>query len=281
MDKLGFHCQKLEHIEEGILSNQLIRGEFHNFSEDEVSRLKKEINRHNIAMSIHAPLVKPDWYPYPPTWTFLCNVDKERKELGLRMIELSLQQANDYDTEYVVVHFPSKIDDSYGASLDELRAITKDTSYLISKLSEKYQIEIHIEGFGPNPFLNVDFLKGLFGQFPKLKYCFDTGHLNMESKERGLDMRAFATDLAEHVGSMHLWNNRSVDDYALYRHIPVHPVQGPEEGWADIPAFLTILWPHVKSVVFESAYNYPEALGGHNYKEGVQWVKQLAATLSS
>jgi sugar phosphate isomerase/epimerase len=155
-----------------------------------------------------------------------------------------------------------------------------DSCYLISRLSEKYRIESHIEGFGPNPFLNAGFLRELFGQVPKLKYCFDTGHLNMESKERGLDLYSFADDLTEHIGSIHLWNNRSVDDYVLHRHIPVHPSQKPEEGWVDVESVLKILWPNVKSVIFESSYNYPEQLGGHNYKEGVQWVKQLAATLS-
>jgi len=280
MNKLGFHCQKLEHIEEGILSNQLTRGEFYNFSEGEVSRLKKEITRHNISMSIHAPLVRPDWYYDPPTWAFLCDIDNEKRDLNLRMIELALQQASDYDTEYVVVHFPSRVDESNEASLAELRAITMDSCYLISKLSEKYQIEIHIEGFGPNRFLNAEFLKELFGQFPKLKYCFDTGHLNIESKERGLDLYSFADDLAEHIGSIHLWNNRGVDDYVSHRHIPVHPSQKPEEGWVDVESVLKILWPNIKSVIFESSYNYPEQLGGHNYKEGVQWVKQLAATLS-
>jgi len=280
MDKLGFHCQKLEHIDEGILSNQLTRGEFYNFPQDEIPKLKEEITEHNISMSIHAPLVKPDWYPYPPTWTFLCDVDKEKKGLGLRMIELALQQASNYDTEYVVVHFPSKVDESNRAGLDELRAITMDSCYLINKLSEQYEIEIHLEGFGPNPFLNAGFLKGLFGQFPKLRYCFDTGHLNMESKERGLNLYSFASDLAEHIGSVHLWNNRCVEDYILHRHIPVHPSQKPEEGWIDIESILKTLWNHVKSVIFESAYDYPKALGGYNYKEGVQWVKQLAATLS-
>jgi len=280
MDKLGFHCQRLEHIEEGVLSNHLKRGELHNFPQDEIPKLKKEIARHNIAMSIHAPLLKPDWYPYPPTWTFLCDIDKQRKELGLRMTELSLQQASDYDTDYVVVHFPSKVDESNGAGQEELYAITMDSCYQIDKLSEKYGIEVHIEGFGPNPFLNSEFLTGLFGQFPKLKYCYDTGHLNMESKQRGLDLYAFARDLAEHIGSIHIWNNRCVDDYIKYRHIPIHPSQKPEEGWVDIESILKILWPKVKAVIFESAYDYPEALGGHNYKEGVQWVKQLAATLS-
>ena len=102
----------------------------------------------------------------------------------------------------------------------------------------------------------------------------------MESKERGLNLYSFASDLAEHIGSVHLWNNRCVDDFISHGYISVHPSQKPEEGWVDIELILKTLWNHVKSVIFESAYNCPKALGGHNYKEGVQWVKQLVTTLS-
>ncbi len=281
MKKLGFHCNRLHHIEEGILSNGLRRGEFYNFPAEELPELKRQIKSHDIAMSIHAPLVRPDWYPDPPTWTYLCDMEEEKRRLSLKMIELTLQQAVDFRADYVVVHYPSPVHDTDGADIDELHSIAMDSAYQVSRLGAEYSMEIHIEGFGPSPFLNTTFLKEVFGEFPTLKYCFDMGHLNMEARERGLDFRGFTEGLIGSIGSLHLWNNRGLADYRAYRHIPVHPSQIPDEGWADVHAVIEMLWPSVKSVIFESSHDYPQELGGYSYKEGVQWVKQLVATLSS
>jgi sugar phosphate isomerase/epimerase len=280
MDKLGFHCHSMRHFKGAILDTGLKRGEFYNFPAQEIPLLKKEISRHNISVSIHAPLVRPDWYYDPPTFTYLCDADRGKRELSLRMIELALNQASDFNTDYVVVHYPHPLDDLDGVEYADLRKIALDSAYQLSKLGDKYKQEIHIEGYGPNPLLSVDFLKEVFSEFPKLKYCFDTGHLNIDSKEREFDLYGFAEGLAQHVGSIHLWNVSSVLDFESYRHIPVHPSQKPEDGWVDVPRILKTLWGHVKSVIFENIPQYPQELGGHDYKEGVQWVKQLATTLS-
>ena len=280
MHKLGYHCHNIAHFEEVILANDLGRGEFYNFPADDVLKLKKEIRNHGTVVSIHAPLVRPDWYPDPPTWTFLCDVKKDKRDLTLRMIRGTLELAGEFEAEYVVVHYPSPVHDLDGSDVAELKKIAMDSAHQLSKMSQEYKTEIHIEGFGPSPFLNADFLIEVFNNFSELKYCFDTGHLNMESKERGLDIYSFASQIAQHVGSIHLWNNRGLDDYKAYRHIPVHPSQRPDEGWVDVESILKILWPHTKSVIFENIPHYPQELGDYDYKEGVQWVKQLAATLS-
>lgn len=281
MNKLGFHCQRMSDFKGAILDTGLKRGEFYNIPAEEIPLLNKEISRHNIALSIHAPLVKPDWYPGYPSQTYLCDADSEKRSLSLRLIELSLKQATDYDTDYVVVHLPHPLDDPDGVEYAELKEIALDSAYHLSKWSDKYKQEIHIEGYGPNPLLSVEFLKEVFAQFPKLRYCFDTGHLNFDVKERGLDFYAFAEGLTEHMGSVHLWNHSCSDAHKHLMHIQVHPSQRPEDGWVDVERILKTLWGHVKAVIFENMPRYPQELGGHDYKEGVEWVKQLTATLSS
>ncbi|MFC1950869.1 sugar phosphate isomerase/epimerase family protein [Chloroflexota bacterium] len=280
MSKLGFFCHRMKHFQGAVLDNGLQRTEIYNLLPEEIPLLNEEIRRSGVSMSIHVPLVKPDWYPHPPTICYLCDADRDKQDLSLRMVEETLKQAGDYDTEYVVVHHPHPLEEPDGTEYAELRKIALDSAYHLSKLSDKYKQEIHIEGYGPNPLLRLDFLKEVFSTFPNLKFCFDTGHLNVDSKKRGLDFYEFANGLAEHIGSIHLWNYSDSGDYKNFMHVPVHPSQLPKDGWVDVELILKTLWGHVKAVIFENVPRYPKELGGYDYRDGVQWVKQMVTTLS-
>ncbi len=275
---LGFHCHGLKQIEEGILSNGLSRGEFFNFPAEEIEKLKKELIDRDLARSVHAPLLKPDWYPDPPTWSFLCDVDPDSRNRTFKMIAQTLAQAEDIGAEYVIVHFPVPGTDCAGESESKLESIAWNSCDQLAELSTKRGMTIHIEGLGNSPYLNNGFLVQILGQYP-LRYCFDTGHMNLASQMNEFDLYEFAVEIAPFVGSMHLWNNRGRDDYLNFRHIPVHPSQDPEEGWADIKRLLEILNPSYP-VIFESPLSYPEALGQHDYQDGVEWVKEILQTLS-
>lgn len=280
---LGFHCHRVRQIEERILANELARGEFYHFPADELPSLKREIRAHHLAASIHCPLLKPPWYPEPPTWAFLCDVDREKRELNVRMVSETLEMAGDIEAEYVVVHFPSpSFTDSSGRGYDEMRAIALESGHRLATLSEHYGVPIYIEGFGPSPLLSAEFLVEVFTLFPALRYCFDTGHMNIAAARDGFDLYRFVEQVAPYVGAVHLWNSRGWEDYACFHHIPVHPSQDPVDGWADIARILSTITqgrPQLP-MVFESPTWYPQALGDHDYRDGVTWVRELLETLS-
>ncbi len=283
MIRVGFHCHGLDHFEKVIISNGLQRGEFYNFPPEELPELKREVLRHNLAVSVHAPLVRIPWYPVPPTLSFLCDVDEERKQLSLRMIRETMELAQDFGAEYVVVHFPvPPSTDVSGMDYARLREIAWQGALYLAELSQKHDLPIHIEGFGPSPFLRVDFLVEVITHFPSLLYCFDTGHMHIAAQRDSFDLYQFAQQLSPYIGSIHLWNNRSIEDYFNFRHIPVHPVQKPEDGWVDITRILQLILSNNPScrIIFESGFRYPQALGGHDFRDGVRWVKELVATLS-
>src|SRR4030042_5734147 len=224
MNNLGFHCHGLDHFEKVIISNGLQRGEFYNLLPQSLPELKREVEQHNLAASIPAPLVKTPWYPNPPTWSFLCDVEEEKRQLSLRMIRETMELAKDFGAEYVVVHFPSPPStDVSGTSYTRLREIAWGSALCLEELSQRYNLPIHIEGFGPSPFLTVDFLEEVMTNFPDLLYCFDTGHMHIAAQRDGFDLYEFAQQMAPYIGSIHLWNNRSIEDYFAFRHIPVHP----------------------------------------------------------
>lgn len=279
MTQLGFHCHSLDHFEEAITSNELKRGEFYNFPSHNLPELRDEVQRHDIAASVHAPLVRVPWYPSPPTLSFLCDVDEEKRQMSLRMIEETMETAKDFGAEYVVVHFPVPSTTGVNVSKQELHRTAMATAAALSQLSEQHQVLVHMEGFGPSPLLDAGFLLEVIESFPGLRYCFDTGHMHVASQRDGFDLYKFAARLGPHIGSVHLWNSRGLHDYLTYGHIPVHPEQSPDEGWVDVPRILELLVsgsPDCR-IILESGLHYPKALGGRDFRDGVKWIKRLLA----
>jgi sugar phosphate isomerase/epimerase len=280
MNSLGFHCHALDYLEEVILGNGLRRGEFYNFPPQDIPALKEKIRQYKLITSVHAPLVKPEWYPNPPTWSFLCYQDEEKRQLSLRMIQETMELAQDLGAEYVVVHFPAPSEEE-NSDPDRLFEIAWDTARRLSGLAQRYQLPIHMEGFSRSLFLTPEFLIQVITQLPGLLYCFDTGHMHIAAQQDGFDLYQFAEEIAPYVGSVHLWNNRGLKDYQVFRHIPVHPSQDPEEGWADIERILREITSRNSScpIIFESGYIYPPMLGRWDYRDGVRWVKGILAGL--
>jgi len=283
MTRLGFHCHDLDDFDSVIVSNGLQRGEFYNFPSDALEGLKERVTGSLRAASVHAPLVKMAWHPRPPTLSFLCDVKPEKRQLTRRMIEETMPAAESFGADYVVVHFPTPCsEDGSAAGYANQREIMWESAGYLAELSGRHNIPIHIEGFGPSPFLNRETLVSIVTEFPELRICFDPGHMNIAAPRDGLDLYELAVHLAPFVGSIHVWNTRGIEDYFTYLHIPAHPSQRPEDGWADIPRLLrSILSQNTEcSIIMESGTRYPGALGGHDFRDGVRWVGELVAELS-
>lgn len=282
MSRLGYHCHALDHLDEAILSNGLQRGEFYNFFPESLSDLSRRIERHGLAASIHAPLVRMPWYPSPPTLSFLCDVDEDRRSLSLAMVEETMKAAEAFGAEYVVVHFPvTPTTGTGGLSPGLLKDIAWDSAGRLAEYSDRHGVPIHMEGFGPSPFMNAGFLNEVMRGFPCLRYCFDTGHMHIASQRDGFDLYEFAGGLAPNIGSVHVWNSRGLEDYLSFGHIPVHPLQRPEDGWVDTARVLRLIIagnPGCR-IILESGLRYPQSLGGHDFREGVQWVRELTGPL--
>ena len=199
-----------------------------------------------------------------------------------QLVEETMKTAEVFGAEYVVVHFPvTPTTGVNGLSLAQQKAIDWDSAQHQAEFSERHRIPIHLEGFGPSPFLTVDFLNEVAGRFRCLQYCFDTGHMHIASQRDGFDLYDFARRLAPNIGSVHIWNNRDIQDYVTFGHIPVHPAQKPEDGWVDVARVLRMIVPSNPGcrVIFESGMRYPESLGAHDFREGVEWVRDLTAPL--
>jgi len=282
MISLGHHCHDIGRLEEVIVDNGLRRGEFYNLPPDDIPKLIQLIRQHRLDWSIHTPVVQLDWYPRPPTWSFLCDVDGGNRDLTMKMVKLTLDHAEEYGAQYIVVHFPSPASDESGESEQKLESIAWRSCDRLAELSLKRKVPIHIEGVGQSRLINAGFLSAVLKEFTPLRYCFDTAHANLASIYNDFDLYDFQLSLLPYVGSIHLWNTRSREDYLAYRHVPVHPSQSPEDGWVDIARVLGAVDSDegLLPVILENEPSYPESLGNYDYREGVTWVKGLLAISS-
>lgn len=280
MNNLGFHCHNLNVFQETVIDNGLKRCEFYNLPLNELSRLKQLIFKHKLDWSIHTPLFQIDWYPQPPTWSFLCDEDKDRQELTMKMVTLTTQYAEELGAEYMIVHFPSPGSSQTNGDDDKIKNIARRNCNRLAELVVKRKVNVHIEGVGASPLINSEFLTSILKEFTPLRYCFDTAHTNLAAIKYRFDLYDMYKELLPYLGSMHLWNTRGRDDYLTYHHVPVHPNQNPDDGWVDISRILQSLDSLRRSlpIIYESEPSYPKDLGGYDYREGVTWVKELLET---
>ncbi|MBI2854374.1 MAG: sugar phosphate isomerase/epimerase [Chloroflexi bacterium] len=285
MGQLGFHCHDVREVDDTILDNDLRRGEFYNLDANQLRILQRRVRSNGLRWSIHSPLVKLDWYPHPPTWSFLCDFSPEKRALTMKMVAFTVEQAEQMGAEYVVVHFPTPSglpQEVENNRVKELRDIGRGSCEYLAGLSQRSGIPIHVEGVGLSPLLDAQYLRKLLAEFTTLRYCFDTAHVYLAALQDGLDYYSFAQSMSSCLGSVHIWNTRGMADYLTHRHIPVHPSQDPRDGWVDIARVLRALDANRQGValILESPTSYPQTLGDYDYRDGIKWVKRLLSELS-
>ena len=213
------------------------------------------------------------------TYPFLTDPDDEKRWRTLDSMYRTLQTAVQYRAEYVIGHIPSVIWEPQ-ASLTEERIIelAHNSCDQLTLWSEEAGIPFALENVGPNPyFFQVDAFVEVMEAHPDLEFCLDIGHLHLMSVYAGFDSLDFVTKLAPYTTIIHVYN-ATPEMYRKYHHVPAHPSQRPEDGWADIPAILECVLGHQKAsltLVFEYSPQYPADAAFT--KEGIEWVKEVVA----
>ena len=281
MNPLSIHCNRPEHLIERLIKLGFSRGEFYNFLPEQLPVLKQFILDEGIIPSVHCPLRKAPWYPHPVTWSYLStDVHYEERELSFRLVEESLRDSQDIGATYMVVHYPTPASpEAHRISPEEQYEIAWSSARRLHELAGAYGVPIHIEGFGPSPFLTADFLRRVVSAYPNLRYCFDTGHMLLAAQRDGLDYFGFLEDMAPYLGCVHVWNTRGMDDYRAYHHLPPHPGLRPDEGWVDMERVVETVCRVNPEVVFVLEYSGAmPAEFGLDHAEGVEWFKRLVTS---
>jgi sugar phosphate isomerase/epimerase len=228
-----------------------------------------------LSYGFHDPLPRLPSYDYP----FLTDPDDEKRWRTLASMHRTLQTAITYGAEYVIGHIPSVIWEPH-ASLSEVQImeLAHNSCEQLSLWSRDATIPFVLENVGPNPyFFQVGAFVKVMEEHPDLMFCLDIGHLHLMSIYSDLDPLEFARELAPYTWVIHVYN-ATPDMYRKYHHVPAHPSQRPEDGWADIPAILKCVLGNRECnfrIVFEYSPQYP---GDETFvKEGIEWVKRVVA----
>jgi shikimate kinase len=278
MSVLSVHCNRLEHLTSRLLGLGFTRGEFYNFVPEHLPTVKQFIQDHGITPSVHCPLRKAPWYPHPVTWSFLTTEGHhEERQLSFQLIEQALHDARDIGAVYMVVHYPNPLSEQATETPpDKQRAVAWDSARRLNEWAQRFEIPIHIEGFGPSPFLTTGFLCQVLTAFPNLRYCFDTGHMHIAAQRDGFDYFAFLERMTPFLGSVHVWDTRGMDDYRAYHHLPVHPTLKPSDGWVDIEQVVRTVRAINPRVPF--VLEYSDVLPAEldlDFTAGIEWFKEL------
>jgi len=228
-----------------------------------------------LSYGFHDPLPRLPSHDYP----FLTDPDDEKRWRTLDSMHRTLQTAVKYDAEYVIGHIPSVIlEPCASVSGDKIMRLAHNSCDQLALWSEQAGIPFVLENVGPNPyFFQVEAFAEVMEAHPDLRFCLDIGHLHLMSIYAGIDSLEFARKLGPYTWIIHIYN-ATPEMYRKYHHVPAHPSQRPEDGWANIPAILgCLLGGTVRNliIVFEYSPQYP---GGETFmREGIEWVKEVVA----
>lgn len=233
------------------------------------------IRRPDAKLSLHHPFITPfEGRDRHDSSQFL-DADEKLRNLSFHWLADSLEKAVELGAEFVVTHL------NHGHGVDDLataRVLAGEAVGRFAEMSRETGVPIHVEFLGYHPAFHApeEFVKVLAGQ-PDIRLCLDSGHLHRREQIHGGDVYAAAETLAPLVGSLHLWNVRSLDEYRERGHVPVHPTQRVEDGYVDVEQILrTALTANPEAaVIFEPSV--PEGMTAEHIAEGVDWVRGIVA----
>ena len=260
---------KLQHL---ISLGDFRKVEIGFYDEEMLPQVMDFAAKQSLSYGFHDPLPRLPTDDYP----FLTDPDDEKRWRTLDSMFRTMQTAIRYGADYVVGHIPSVIWEPRPAlSESKIIELAHKSCDQLSAWSGDSGIPFVLENVGPNPyFFQFDAFVEVMKAHRDLQFCLDIGHLHLMSAYAGLDSLEFAAELAPYTTIVHIYN-ATPEMYRKYHHVPAHPSQRPEEGWADIIAILECVLSGQEAdvtLVFEYSPEYPARDGF--VKEGIEWVRE-------
>ncbi len=226
-------------------------------------------------LSLHHPFIAPfEGHGRRESSQFL-DANRDLRELSFRWLADSLAKAAELGAEFVVTHL------NHGEGVADRTAALRLARAALARFAEMATaagVDVQVEFLGYQPALHepADFVE-LLAERPQVRLCLDSGHLHRWGQIHGRDPYAAAELLAPLVGSLHLWNVSSAEEYAEKGHVPVHPTQRVADGYVDMTRIVrTVLAVNpAATVVFEPSV--PEGMTAEFIATGMAWVGGIVA----
>ncbi|MCQ4575450.1 MAG: TIM barrel protein [Candidatus Brocadiales bacterium] len=253
------------------------RHEVFDYPTGRLGELREFLDKQQKPFSLHAPLTRPDYFPYSGVTCFFINDDDEKRKLSFELMRHSAEDARDWGAEYMVCHLTYREDTE-----DEKKSwhLACQAAEHLSGLVDSTGVPIHVEFAGyAGAFREPGQLVELVSKYPALGVCIDTGHTFICSQLWGRSYLKDVETLAPHAMSMHLWNTKGFDHWKEHGHVPLHPSQSPRDGWLEIEKALEIALGHNKDLKLIHEYRITEMNG--KIKEGFDWIRDAVERFGS
>ena len=268
------------HPEARLIHRGVGRVEFFDLGPDQIVELERILAglraEGRPRYSFHAPVVRPDYFPYNGVCCFFLCEDEAKQELSFRVLAHTLEMARAWRADYAVCHLTFGPTDSRDPAT--ARDLAEAACVRFAALSRKSGVPIDVEFAAyTDSFHQPDLFVEAVARHPELGVCIDIGHTYLGALRRDRPYLEDIAVLAPHARSMHLWNTTGPECHAKHHHVPLHPAQHSRDGWIDVPATLEAVLGYNPDV--HLVCEYPVESVTPSIQEGYDWIESLAAAL--
>lgn len=255
---------------------------------DELQKLKDNINRKNLKIGIHFPLLKDQWRARDPQYL---SKDKKTYEESIKYIESEFARAVEFNPDYILLHYPKPVilDDNVDWSSwrfydDTEYYYESEISYnffeersrnffkILSEQAIKYNFTPVLELDGLNKYVyETNLLEDLLDEYSNIKLCLDFGRLHIQDCiDDNFIGREIIRKFGRYTHLVHLWNGK-VDSDA---HYPALKSLKVEDGWGDMKPYFKVMNEENDSykVLFEHKSNL---ISDVELEECYEWIGEL------
>lgn len=261
-------------------------------SEEDIQQLQRESQAKGFAIGVHFPLRAGQFELRDAL--FMDAHDQTRAE-AFERIERELAFMSFIQPTYVLFHYPKPVilDDrvdwnvwrfhdcrdyvwEQAYSEEEFHYRSEQVFAWLAEKGKEYHFTPVLEFDALNRYVyETEFLESLLRKYPTIKLCLDTGRLFLQEKiDPFFNARDVIQTYTKYAWSIHLKSMKVTADKVEFVHFPVLPECKPEEGWAPIEDYLTIIRkenPHVK-IMFE---HRSDLVTDEQLERCYRWVEQL------
>jgi sugar phosphate isomerase/epimerase len=264
---------------ESLIHRGLGRVEFFDLTPERLADLQPLLDEMKAEgrekFSFHAPIARPDWFPYSGVTCFFLCEDEAKRETSFRLLGETLEAAKRWGAEYVVCHLTFGPTDSKDEST--ARKLAESALARFAAMSRAGGIPIDVEFAAySDSFHRPDAFVELVGAHSELGVCLDIAHAYIGAQKRERDYWRDVETLAAKARSAHLWNTRGAEDAKNNGHWPLHPSQNAKDGWIDIERVVDMLVEINPNMSF--ICEYPVISVTPEINQGYYWVADLVGT---
>lgn len=265
-------------------------------SEKDIELLLSELRKRDFQLAVHFPLRNKGWKLRDVQFM---SKDINCKKYAYEQIEAELKYLSKIRPKYILFYYPKPVlldgevdwtkwrfadpteyyyDHEY--SYQEFLKQSEEIFRWLTEKSNRYNFTPVLEFDALNRYIyEKSGLCDLLERYSRMRICLDIARLHLQNKLDGnFEGYALVQKYAKYAEVIHLSNLR-VKDNLFNNHYPALRRLKPEQGWADIAKYISIIKGENNQfkVLFE---HRSELISDHELNDCYQWISELVSSNS-